>query len=112
MLGTAADHFMLNQMQERVVAHPSNALGQSMIVPDRERPGTPHVMMKAGVVPGPNNQVSSSWVPGMGSVAEPAAAPSGALPGMGLLGDVTVSTGTLVGLAAVAAGLFYFMRKK
>lgn len=113
MLGVAADRFMLNQMSERVIAHPSNALGQSMIVPDRERPGTSHVMMKRGLVPGPQNQVSSSWVPGMGSVAEPAAAPSGALPGMGGgLGDVTVSTGTLVGLAAVAAGLFYFMRRK
>ncbi len=113
MLGIAADRFMLNQMSERVVAHPSNAYGQSMIVPDRERPGTSHVMMRAGLVPGPQNQVSSNWVPGMGSVAEPAAPPSGALPGMGGgLGDVTVSTGTLIGLAAIAAGLVYAMHRK
>ncbi len=113
MLGIAADRFMLNQMSERVVAHPSNAYGQSMIVPDRERPGTSHVTMRAGLVPGPQNQVSSSWVPGMGAVAEPASPPSNALPGMsGGLGDVTVSTGTLLGLAALGAGLFYMMKRK
>ncbi len=112
MLGPAADRFMLNQMNERVIAHPSNAHGQSMRVPDRERPGTAHVMMKAGQMPGPQNQLSSDWMPGMGFVNEPAAPPSSALPGMSGLGDVTVSTGTLIGLAAVAAGLFYALRRK
>ncbi len=112
MLGAAADRFMLNQMSERVVAHSSNAHGQSMQVPDRERPGTAHVMMKAGQMPGPQNQLSSDWMPGMGFVAEPAAPPSSALPGMSGLGDVTVSTGTLMGLGAILAGLVYFMHKK
>lgn len=113
MLGVAADRFMLNQMNERVLAHSSNALGQSMIVPDRERPGTSHVMMKAGQVPGPQNQVSSSWVPGMGAVAEPSAPPSGALPGMGggLMG-ISIDTGTLLGFGALAAAAWYLTRKK
>ncbi len=112
MLGVAADRFMLNQMSERIIAHPSNAHGQSMMVPDRERPGTSHVTMKAGQMPGPMNQLSSSYVPGMGAVATPAAPPSSALPGMsGFLGDVTISTGTLVGLAAVVAAGLYFMKK-
>lgn len=107
MLGVAADRFMLGQMNERVVAHTSNAHGQSMIVPDRERPGTAHITMKAGQMPGPQNQVASSYVPGMGPVAQPARPPSG----VAGLGDVTVSTGTIVGLAAVAAAALYFMKK-
>jgi hypothetical protein len=111
MLGRGADRFMLNQMQERVSAHPSNSQSRSMVVPDRERAGAPHVTMKVGQMPGPQRQVSSDWMPGMGEAPQLADVPTGALPGMGGLGDVTVSTGTLIGLAAVGAGLFYLMRK-
>lgn len=112
MLGTGADRFMLNQMTERISAHPSNSASRSMVVPDRERAGAPHVTMKVGQMPGPQRQVSSDWMPGMGEAPQLADVPSGALPGMGRLGDVTVSTGTLLGLAALGAGLFYLMRKK
>lgn len=113
MLGTGADRFMLNQMQERVSAHPSNSASRSMIVPDRERAGAPHVTMKVGQMPGPQRQVSSSWMPGMGEAPQLADVPSGALPGMGGLAGITVDTSTLLGLGALAVGAWYlFGRKK
>ncbi len=86
MLGAHADHFMLAQMRERVTAITPNAGGQSLVVPDRERPGTAHVTVRGGYgLPGPQRTVSSSFVPGMGGVAAPPAAPSprSMLPGMG-----------------------------
>lgn len=113
MLGIAADRFMLNQMQERVIAHPSNSQSRSMVVPDRERAGSAHVTMKRSQMPGPQRQVSSDYLAGMGAApplpSPPSVSHGAPMPGMG---DVTVSTGTLVGLAAVAAGLIYFMHKK
>lgn len=116
MLGKAADHFMLNQMRERVVAHPSNAASRSMVVPDRERAGAPHVTMKGTFMPGPQRQVSSDYMPGMGPAPKLAGPPStshGApMPGMGWLGDITLSTGTVLGLAALAGGLWWLTRKK
>ena len=113
MLGTAADKIMLTQMQERVVASLPNAHSRSMGVPDRERAGTAHVLAKGGQMPGPQNQVSSSWMPGMGTsptpAAPPALQPSSALPGMG---GVTIDTGTLLGLGALAAGAYWLFFHK
>lgn len=112
MLGIGADRFMLNQMSERVIAHSSNAAGRSMQVPDRERAGTAHVMMKVGQMPGPQRQVSSNYVPGMGAAPPLPAVPSGALPGMGVLGDITISNTTIFGVLAAAAAAWYFMGRK
>lgn len=129
MLGNAADHFMLSQMRERVVAITPNAGGQSLQVPDRERPGTAHVLVKAGFqVPGPQNQVSSGYLPGMGLVAPSAQpqVPRGMLPGMagGMLPGMNGATmlpgmGTVTDLLtnkwvwmAAAAGALYLATRK
>ncbi len=117
MLGIGADRFMLNQMTERVIAHPSNAAGRSMQVPDRERAGSAHVMMKVGQMPGPQRQVSSSYVPGMGPAPDLAKPPAmavtnSALPGMGMFGDITISNMTIVTVIAGAAAAWYFMGRK
>ena len=116
MLGPAADRFMLNQMRERVIAHPSNSASRSMVVPDRERPGTAHVTMKNAQMPGPQRQVSSDWMPGMGEAPPlpkpPSTSHGSPMPGMGWLGDINLSTGTVVGLAAVAGAVWYLSRRK
>jgi hypothetical protein len=82
MLGKAADHFMLGQMRERVVAHTGNAAGTSLSIPDRERAGTAHVMMHAGQMPGPQNQLSSDYMPGVAPMPR-LATPPGAIAGYG-----------------------------
>jgi len=128
MLGAHADHFMLAQMRERVTAITPNAGGQSLQVPDRERPGSAHVTVKDGFgMPGPQRTVSSSFVPGMGGVAAPPPAPSPAsmlpgmgfqdmLPGMGessmLPGMGELSSGMKAGLAVAAAIGLYMVLKK
>ena len=71
MLGRAADHFMLNQMNERISAVPSNANGQSLQINDRERPGTSRFVMPGTISPGPDNAINSGWVPGATSVQTP-----------------------------------------
>lgn len=115
MLGTAGDKFFLGQMAERVVAHTGNAMSRSMMVPDRERAGTPHVMAKATEMPGPQRQVSSSWMPGMSGTPTPAAPPtlmshnSSALPGMS---GITIDTSTMLMLAAGAFGAWYLLLRK
>jgi hypothetical protein len=116
MLGNSADHFFLGQMTERVVAHPSNAKGQSMQVPDRERAGTARVAFKNQEMPGPQRQVSSGYMPGMGSVPTPPAPPraGGALPGMGSfnLAGIEIDTGTLAVFGGLAFAVWYFGFKK
>lgn len=112
MLGNAADKFFLGQINERVVAHSSNSQSSSMRVPDRERAGTAHVMSKATQMPGPQNQVSSAWMPGMGESPVPPAPPSlvcSALPGMS---GVTIDTSTMLMLAAAGFGAWYLLLRK
>ncbi len=112
MLGNSADQFFLGQIKERVVAHTGNAMSSSMRVPDRERAGTAHVMSKATQMPGPQNQVSSSWMPGMGESPAPAAPPSlvsNAMPGMS---GVSIDTSTMLMLAGAAFGAWYFLLRK
>lgn len=104
MLGNAADLFMTAQMRERVVAITPNGGGRSMQVPDRERPGTAHVTVKGGMrVPGPQRQVSSAFVPGMGTLAAPAAPPSPAsmLPGMGCCAAMPLGGEMIPGMGGV-----------
>lgn len=121
MLGKHADHFMLAQMRERVVAITPNAGGRSLQVPDRERPGTAHVMAKAGMMqPGSQRTVSSGYIPGMGAVERPAPAPlpnalpgmSGAmLPGVGCCGMGEITMGKAAAIAAVLAGGYLLLKK-
>lgn len=134
MLGNAADHFMLSQMRERVLAITPNAGGRSFAPPDQERAGSAHIRMRGGMGnPGPQRQVSSNYspgiqpsgaLPGMGSYDRSGALPgmgayghSGALPGMGEEGApsptvaVNIPPAVMLGWAAVAAGLFYFMTR-
>ncbi len=133
MLGNHADHFMMAQLRENVTAITPNAGGQSLVVPDRERAGSAHVTVKGGYgIPGPQRTVSSSFVPGMGSVATPPPAPSprsmlpgmgdilgsrrSMLPGMGaqdmLPGMGELSSGMKIGLGVAAAvGLYLVMKK-
>lgn len=120
MLGAHADHFMLAQMRERVLAITPNAGGRSMQVPDRERPGTAHVMAKAGMMqPGSQRTVSSAFVPGMGAVERPAASPQPSmLPGMGCCGGEMMpgmgelsTTGKALAIGAVLLGGFLLLKK-
>jgi hypothetical protein len=85
MLGRHADHFFATQARERVLAITPNGGGRSLQIPDRERAGSAQVTMRGHTVPGPQRQVSSGYMPGMGTVEAPPAPvqPSGALPGMG-----------------------------
>lgn len=106
MLGRHADHFFRQQARERVLAITPNGGGRSLQVPDRERPGTAHVTMKGHSVPGPQRQVSSGYMPGMGTV-EPAPAPvqpSGSLPGMGDGALPGMSGGALPGMGFLPQG--------
>jgi hypothetical protein len=141
MLGAGADRFMNNQMTERVTAYPSNSASSSLSLPDRERAGAPHVMMRLGQRPGPQSQVSSNYMPGVQPMPNLPTPPSASLPGMsggglpgmsggglpgmsggGLpgmsggwipgLGALSMTTGTLVGLAALAGGVYWFMNRK
>jgi hypothetical protein len=113
MLGNAADQFFLGQMAERVSASLPNGHSRSMMVPDRERAGTSHVTAKAAQMPGPQRQVSSAWMPGMGTSdappTPPSLQPSSALPGMG---GITIDTTTLLGLAAAAVGAYWLLFHK
>lgn len=88
MLGKNADHFMRQQMHERVSAHSPNGGGRSFSPPDMERAGAPQVTLRGGMgVPGPQRAISGGSIPGMGFVRPSARPPmprtSGALPGMG-----------------------------
>ncbi len=104
MLGNYADQFMMAQKAERVLAITPNGGGRSMPLNDRERAGSAHVMMKAGLQPGPHSQVSSAWMPGMGTEPVPLPPPSTFMPGMN---GVTVDTSTLLGFGALAALVWY-----
>lgn len=110
MLGKSADHFMLNQLNERVLAIPSNSRSPGMPVFDRERAGTSTVRMKGTIIPGPQNTVDSSYVPGMGPVRAPAAPPSPS--GMFGLGEIVLSNSTLIMAGLAVAGFFYAKSKK
>lgn len=143
MLGAGADRFMTNQMQERVIAHPSNSASTSLSIPDRERAGSAHVTMRLGQRPGPQNQLSSDYMPGVSAMPRIPVPPTSSLPGMsggalpgmsggalpgmsggappGMsggswlpgLGSMSLTTPTLIGLAALAGGVYwYFNRKK
>lgn len=109
MLGNYADQFMLAQAAERVHAITPNGGGRSMPMNDRERAGSAHVHMKAGLQPGPHTQVSSAWMPGMGTEPVPAAPAQSFMPGMN---GVTVDTGTLLGFGALAAVVWYLGFRK
>jgi len=117
MLGAHADHFMLAQMRERVTAITPNGGGRSMSMPDRERYGTAQVTVKRGFgSPGPQRTVSSGFVPGMGHVAAPPAAPQTMLPGLsdmlpGLLGEIP-PTRKLVFASLAAVGIYLLIKKK
>ncbi len=71
MLGRAADRFMLGQMTQTITAVPSNANGQSLNLPDMERPGTTRFRMNPVIQAGPNNSTNSGWMPGATSVRVP-----------------------------------------
>lgn len=116
MLGKAADHFFAQQMRERVVAQPGNSASTSMSVPDRERPGTAHVWMKGGTAPGPQNQLSSDYMPGVAQMPRLAIPPGAVagyapmLPGMSGLG--ALSTNAMLGAVAVGIGAWMLLRRK
>ncbi len=135
MLGNAADHFMLSQMRERVLATTPNAGGRSFAPPDQERAGSAHVRMRGGYgLPGPQRQVSSSYapgiqpsgaLPGMGGIQPSGALPgmgafqrSGALPGMGEDGvapaptvSVNIPPAVMIGWGLAAAGLIWLLSR-
>lgn len=92
MLGKAADTFMLNQMKERIVAVPSNAKGQSLEIPDRERAGTPRFTMASTIRPGPDNAMPSCWTPGATALQAPRTITmsNGYYPGEGFNADAPV----------------------
>lgn len=108
MLGRHADHFMLSQMNERVHAITPNAGGRSLQLPDRELAGTATVRVKGGFQsPGPQRTVSSDYapsgmLPGMGIMA---GSDSSMLPGMGNLGNGPGRTGMLPGMGNITSML-------
>lgn len=138
MLGAGADRFMNNQMNERVTAYPSNAASTSLSIPDRERAGAAHVTMRLGQRPGPQNQLSSDYMPGVAPMGRIPVPPTSSLPGMsggglpgmsggglpgmsgaswlpglGAISNIKLTTTTLIGLAAAGGAIYwYFNRKK
>lgn len=118
MLGKAADHFFAQQMRENVIAQPGNSASTSMSVPDRERAGTAHVWMKGGTAPGPQNQLSSDYMPGvapMPRIPLPPGAVAGfapMLPGMSGLGALPTKTIAIAAVLGLGAWFLMGRRKK
>lgn len=106
MLGAHADHFMLAQMRENVLAITPNAGSPGLKVPDRERAGTAHVSMRSGYgMPGPQRVVSSKFIPGRlagGGLPGMSGLGSGALPGMGSGALPGMGSGALPGMGSGA----------
>lgn len=128
MLGIHADSFFRKQANERVIAQTPNAHGGSYMPFDMERAGTKTAVVKGNYeMPGPQNAVSSGFMPGMNGMGavptnnEAMAVPhvvnsmlpsmgsyrdvKSMMPGMGAVQDMIPGMGQLDTKSLILAGL-------